>query len=122
MCFDPSPRPAFTSTVGPFRHKVRLIKRRSQEALRDSSFARGSYHFVYIDGDHRAASVLTGAVLSFPLLVRHGIMIFDDYLLESDQPDVPQTMPKIAIDAFLNVFSRRVRVLHREWQVAIEKL
>jgi cephalosporin hydroxylase len=77
---------------------------------------------VYIDGNHTAPCVLADAVLSFPLLVSGGIMIFDDYLWESKQRELTQTMPRIAIDAFLNVFENRLQVLHRGWQVAVLKI
>jgi predicted O-methyltransferase YrrM len=121
-CIDPFPRPAFTNNIRPWRHKIRLIQRRSQAALRDRSFHAGSFQFVYIDGNHTAPCVLADAVLAFPLLVSGGIMIFDDYLWESKQPQLPQTMPRIAIDAFLNVFKPNLKVLHEGWQLAIQKL
>jgi predicted O-methyltransferase YrrM len=121
-CIDPWPRPAFSQTIRPFRKKIRLIQRRSQEALRNGGFAPHSFEFIYIDGDHGAPSVLTDAVLSFPLLVPDGIMIFDDYLWQSRNPELPQSMPRIAIDAFLSVFERQVKVLHVGWQVAVQRI
>jgi predicted O-methyltransferase YrrM len=111
----------FSINIRPWRHKIRWIKRRSQDALREECFAPGSFQFVYVDGDHRAPSVLTDAILSFPLLASGGIMIFDDYLLElRNFPGL--STPRIAIDAFLRVFRRRVQVLHKERQVAVKKL
>ena len=121
-CIDPSPRPVFRRTIRPFRNKVQFLGEPSHLALRRRTFIPNSFHFVYIDGNHRAPSVLSDAVLSFPLLNRGGIMIFDDYLWESNSPDVPQTMPKIAVDSFVRVYKDRLRVLHRGWQIAVEKI
>ena len=121
-CIDPRPQPAFSSNIRPWQHKIQLIQQRSQEVLRDGSFAPDSFQFIYIDGNHAAPSVLTDAVLCWPLLVPGGIMIFDDYLWVSNAPEVPQTMPRIAIDAFLNVFRHKIKLLHRGWQVAIKKV
>jgi hypothetical protein len=58
-------------------HKVRLFEMRSDVAL--CTLPRSSYDFIYIDGSHRGADVLSDAVLSFRLLKRAGLLIFDDY-------------------------------------------
>ncbi len=121
-CIDPWVAPVFYSNIAPDARKIRCIAKASQVALRDGSFVAESYHFVYIDGDHRAPQVLQDAVLAFPLLVRGGIMILDDYAWRSSSPDVPQSMPKVAIDAFVTVFSEQLRVLYSGWQFALEKL
>jgi hypothetical protein len=49
-------------------------------------------------------------------------MIFDDYQWKSTTPEMPQSMPLIAIDAFVSVFKNEIRMLHQRWQVAVEKL
>jgi predicted O-methyltransferase YrrM len=121
-CIDPWCAPASTENIRPFRHKVRLMKGRSHLALRDPVFKMNSIQFVYIDGNHMAPSVLEDAVLSLPLLAPGGILIFDDYPWKSSSPDVPQTMPKMAIDAFLSVYEQRLKLLHKGWQVCLEKL
>jgi len=121
-CIDPKFKPAFESNLAPVRARIRMIGSKSEMALRDPAFRPESYHFIYIDGDHRAVNVLGDAVLTFPLLIRGGIMIFDDYRWKSATPDVPQSMPLIAIDAFVTVFRSELRVLHQGWQVAVEKI
>ena len=74
----------------------------------------GSFDLVYIDGSHQAPDVLSDAVLSFPLLKVGGLMIFDDYLWTMEAPGKqdPLNMPKPAIDAFINLFQRKLKV---EW-------
>ncbi|MGA2420371.1 MAG: class I SAM-dependent methyltransferase, partial [Candidatus Acidiferrum sp.] len=120
-CIDSRFRPAFEQNIAPVSARVRVIRGRSEAVLRDSAFSTASFHFIYIDGSHEAPNVLSDAILAFPLLVPGGIIIFDDYRWKSTTPDIPQSMPLIAVDAFVSVFQNELRVLHRGWQVAAEK-
>ncbi len=67
------------------------------------------FDLIYIDASHYAVDVLTDAVLSFRLLKGGGMMIFDDYLWAGDENIV--YYPKIAIDAFTNVFSNHLKLV-----------
>lgn len=78
-----------------------------------------SYDFIYIDGSHNAPDVLTDACLAWPLLKRGGIMMFDDYLF-GDARDVLHR-PRIAIDAFVNIFAETLTVVHLGYQYAVRK-
>lgn len=77
------------------------------------------FDFIYIDGSHEAPDVLTDAVLAWPLLHYGGIMVFDDYLW--GDPRLPLGRPKIAIDAFMNIFGGEINVMHISYQVVIKK-
>lgn len=73
----------------------------------------GTFDLAYVDGSHQATDVLVDAVLSFQLLRVGGLMIFDDYLWHSE-PDGrqdPFNMPKPAVDAFINIFQRKLKVV-----------
>ena len=74
----------------------------------------GTYDFIYIDGSHQAPDVLADAVLSFRLLRIGGLLAFDDYLWFEDLPEGPDLlrMPKPAIDAFVNIYARKLRILN----------
>jgi predicted O-methyltransferase YrrM len=48
-----------------------------------------------------------------------GVMVFDDYMW--GDPRMPMHRPKIAIDAFMNIFAAEMIVLHIGYQVAIKK-
>jgi predicted O-methyltransferase YrrM len=122
ICIDPWCQPCFTENLRNYQHKVRWMKSRSAIALRDARVLSRSIHFAYVDGNHSAPSVLEDAILVLPLLVPGGILIFDDYHWESQSPNVPQSMPKLAIDAFLSVFQDQIRLIHKQWQVCVEKL
>ena len=74
---------------------------------------RGYFDFVYVDGSHQAADVLSDAVLAFPLLRTGGVMGFDDYLWAEKLPGGkdPLRCPKPAIDAFVNTYFRKLDML-----------
>lgn len=73
----------------------------------------GGFDLIYIDGSHQAADVLRDAVLSFDLLRVGGLMIFDDYLwcMEPVGQQDSLGMPKPAIDAFTNLYQRKLQVI-----------
>jgi predicted O-methyltransferase YrrM len=86
---------------------------------------RGYFDFIYVDGSHRAPDVLYDAVLSFRLLRVGGVIAFDDYLWDDEtRKEVdPIGTPKIAIDAFTNIYSRKLRILRAPlYQLYIQKI
>jgi hypothetical protein len=98
----------------PHPANIHKIKKYSNHGLPDL-MASGKYGFfdlIYIDGSHQAPDVLTDAVMSFQLLRVGGVMIFDDYLWSMDKPGSQDVlkMPKPAIDAFINIFQRKMSV------------
>lgn len=85
----------------------------------------GYFDFIYIDGSHQAPDVLSDAVLSYKLLRKNGIMVFDDYLWQENfgGPVDPIRCPKIAIDAFTNIYCRNIKILHAPLnQLYIQKI
>jgi predicted O-methyltransferase YrrM len=95
-----------------------MIKGRSQITLK--TLPLESYDIVYIDGSHAAPDVLADAVLSWSLLKKGGIMIFDDYMLDWELP--PQDRPKIAIEAFLRIHKNELQKLHQGYQIIVKKI
>ena len=97
-------------------HKAEIVKLRnfSNLALADLIAERKTEYFdlVYIDGSHQAPDVLTDAVMAFQVLKVGGLMIFDDYLWSMDKPGTQDVlkMPKPAIDAFMNIFQRKMNI------------
>lgn len=106
------------------KDKVKVIRNTSQVALKQLSLEAGAgdgqYDFVYIDGDHKASSVMEDAVLSLPLLKKGGLMIFDDYLWTCCKKEIDD--PKPAIDAFMHLYADKIKVLFINQQVIIRKL
>jgi predicted O-methyltransferase YrrM len=71
------------------------------------------FDFVYIDGSHQAPDVLCDAVLGFRLLRDGGVIAFDDYLWHESLPYGvdPIRCPKPAIDAFTNLYCRKLAIM-----------
>jgi len=83
----------------------------------------GYFDFIYVDGSHTAADVLLDAVLAFKLVRVGGFIGFDDYAWREPGPryDVLRC-PKIAIDAFANIYSGKTRMLFSQIsQIYLEK-
>ncbi|HEY0164559.1 MAG TPA: class I SAM-dependent methyltransferase [Sphingomicrobium sp.] len=110
-------------------HPVTLRKHKalSSEALpRLLAEGRGGgFDFAYVDGSHQAPDVLLDAVLVFQLLRVGGYIVFDDYLwhLERRGAQDHYNMPKPAIDAFVNIYRRKLNVLRAPlYQLYMQKV
>lgn len=77
--------------------------------------------FVYVDGDHMAPAALFDVVTTFEMLKPGGIAIWDDYGV----PWHPDARVRAglcrAIDAFIFINAKRLKVLHKEAQVIVRK-
>ena len=111
------------------QHSITLTLHRSRSDLALAQLFVQVYEnyfdFIYIDGSHQAPDVLADAILSFRLLRKGGIIAFDDYLWWENLPDGPDLlrMPKVAIDAFINLHFRQLRVIMAPlYQIYIEKI
>ncbi len=105
-------------------HKVEKCIGRSQTMLRTLPLA--TYDILYIDGSHVAGDVLQDAMLGWDLIKVGGLIIFDDYGFSFGQPQegkpaLPQN-PKVGVDAVLNLFGDRLKVLYKGYQVLVRKL
>jgi hypothetical protein len=73
-----------------------------------------------VDGEHFANTVITDACMAWKVLKPGGIIIFDDY--EFTEKNDVLLQPKLAINAFLLMFQREMKVLYKEYQIIIQKL
>lgn len=107
----------FEANTAPYEYRIQLLKMPSWMGLRHTTF---TFDFVYIDGSHLSQEVLEDAVLSWRLLDKGGILIFDDY----DWKNMPAPLdnPGPGIDAFLSIYSGKFKELSRGHQIAIEKI
>lgn len=121
ICIDVFTQPNFWQNVAASGgiQKTQMFKGLSGQILRSQPL--GVADFVYIDGSHLAPDVLEDAVLSFPLLKRGGIMAFDDYLW-NDPKYLHEDPPKLAVDAFLDMYKFRIELLEKGHQVWIRKI
>jgi cephalosporin hydroxylase len=96
------------------RHPVRLFKHKGKSVdvmARLLMNGHGeSFDLIYVDGSHEAPDVLSDLILAYRLCSKGGLIICDDYLWTGaprGQGDVIK-MPRLAIDAFINIFSHQV--------------
>ena len=86
---------------------------------------KDSFDLVYIDGSHHTDDVIIDAVKGFELLNVGGIMIFDDYLWAEHTVATRNILecPKPAIDAFMNIFFRKMSIISAPlYQIYAQKI
>ena len=87
-----------------------------------------SFDLIYVDGNHRAESVLEDAISCYRLLKQHGYLIFDDYLWAPDAEKHDKEFleayraPKKGVDVFLDLFGKEFKTLHSGYQVILQKV
>lgn len=96
-----------------------IFKRKGLSTTHLAALAGEQFDFIYIDGSHIARDVLTDACMAWPLVKPGGVMVFDDYVW-GDPRDLLHR-PKLAVDAFLNIFAEQLELVHIGYQVAIIK-
>jgi hypothetical protein len=119
-CIDTVLQPSFRPNVEAAggSDKVRFVHGMSRSVLRELGFGR--YDFIYVDGNHTTVEVLEDAVLSFRLLKVGGILAFDDYKWD-DSRLRHEGLPKPAIDAFLKIYTKKIAILAKGYQVWLRK-
>jgi hypothetical protein len=78
------------------------------------------FDFIYVDGDHTAYGVLKDAVAAYECLEVGGIIGFDDY--EWSAGLGVRKEPKMAIDAFSNIYGDRVVEILKGYQRWFKKI
>jgi len=73
-----------------------------------------TFDFIYVDGNHQTPEVLLDACLAFKLLEPNGVMLFDDY---GGGAGVGA-----AVDAFLKAYSGQLKVIVKNYQLAVQKV
>jgi len=102
-CIDPffnDMRPVFEANVREatrLNQVVSIMQMTSYQALAELIGRKQTYDFIYIDGVHSAEGVLTDACMSWGLLKKGGVMLFDDYQYLHEPT-------KVGIDSFLLSF------------------
>lgn len=97
--------------------RLRKKKMTSDEFFKDHPY--DSFDFIYVDGDHKAVSVLKDGMNAINALSPHGILAFDDYTWSMHKG--PAFDPKPAIDAIRLCYSDQFTTLTMEHQVWLQK-
>lgn len=105
-------------------NQVEITKGKSFETLVAWNYVNNKssppFDFVYIDASHEAHSVLSDAILVWPLLKYNGIMIFDDYGLRRYAE--PYNNPYVGIDGFVAAHQPEIEILESNYQLALRKV
>ena len=78
------------------------------------------YDIIFIDGNHTAPYVMMDSVMSWPLLKKGGIMIFDDYTWGLNKPTTLR--PKESVDYFIFSFSDYIEEIYCNDKRVIKKI
>jgi hypothetical protein len=105
----------FDSNLAPYRGRLEKICSCSLLAL--PLLVQSARHFdvIYIDGSHDQDDVLVDSIMSWRLLNKNGILIWDDYIYPGSRP------PRVAIDVFLAMNDGQFVELHRGKQLIVRK-
>jgi predicted O-methyltransferase YrrM len=82
--------------------------------VQDAPADPAQFDFIYIDGSHAPDATLTDACMSWGLLRKGGVMLFDDY-------QYPLEPTKVGIDAFLAAFEGKYELIFKNYQLAVKK-
>jgi predicted O-methyltransferase YrrM len=110
-------RKTFDSNVEEAREEnqaLEVISKTSWEALSELVYLDFTFDFIYVDGNHQTPEVLLDACLAFKLLVPKGVMLFDDYAGGAGVG--------AAVDAFLKAYKGQLKVILKNYQLAIQKV
>ena len=114
-----------------YKDKITFYKDYSFKILSKFINENKTFDFIYIDGYHKASTVLEDLTLSFKLLNHRGIMLIDDavdwqardYNTNKVINDATLT-PKLAVDSFVQIYKDDIEILDipKKNQIAIRKL
>ena len=93
---------------------LEVIAKTSWEALSELVYLDFTFDFIYVDGNHQTPEVLLDACLAFKLLEPKGVMLFDDYAGGAGVG--------AAVDAFLKAYKGQLKVVFKNYQLAIQKV
>lgn len=97
--------------------KIIKLKGSSYFHLASLITQKKEFNLIYIDGSHKAKDVIVDACLCWNLLQLNGILIFDDYLLQTKD-----IYAKPAIDLFVDMFRENIKYLYIGDQLIIQKI
>lgn len=107
---------AFRENMMRYGSKLTLIEGVAENVMHTMMLEH--FDFIYIDATKDSRYVLEHAVLAYPLLKKNGFLVLDDYTSSAEHDG---SCPKQGIDAFLEVYSPYIKVIHVGWQVIVQK-
>lgn len=119
----------FVNNISACSHKrIEYINKPSHQGLIDLYNRGVSAQLIYIDGDHRASTVLTDLTLAWQILPVGGIILCDDAndwsFTDRNGTTAAQMSPRMAVDCFIMCNWHKLRVMSLPYspQIAFYKL
>jgi len=109
----------FDANTKAFKKRIEKIKSNSTDALIALGLKDRRFDVAYIDGGHRASEVYSDGILTWPLMARGGLVIFDDY--QWDEMPGKMNNPGPGVDAFLKAIEGQYRLVLDSYQIGIVK-
>jgi predicted O-methyltransferase YrrM len=103
----------------PNSEKVLIFRKNTFEMLLEFLKQGKQFDIIFIDANHDGRAVMMDTMLAWRVLKLNGFIIFDDYIWEKTEYDYER--PKMAIDAFLNLYQANIKILYKKSQVMIKK-
>jgi predicted O-methyltransferase YrrM len=110
----------FDVNMSAYGARVTKIVAESIVALHTLIKADELFDLIYVDGSHNRDDVLIDSLLSWRLSRSGTIIVWDDYEGGALQPH--ETRLKIAINLFLSLYPKQIRIVHRGYQIIAERL
>jgi predicted O-methyltransferase YrrM len=98
--------------------RVHRLTGRTRDVLPRLVEEEAAFDFIYVDASHMALDVLADAALAWKVLAPGGLIVFDDYGLDYDDP---MLSPTRAIDAFHTVVASEATRVDAGGQYALRK-
>jgi predicted O-methyltransferase YrrM len=102
-----------------YQNKVIVEQGLSKDVLLKLILSKNKYDIIFIDGNHTSPFVLIDSILSWYLLKKDGLIIFDDYLWGEINSTIS---PKLAIDSFINCFGDYIEVIWSDYKKVIKRI
>ena len=101
----------FKQNLAEFQYKdnIEFLNTTSWEGLMELYNRGVEADLIFVDGDHRAATVMEDMVLGFRLLKKGGVMLLDDCI--SWYNEKLQNTPKLAVDSFTHAYWDKIDIL-----------
>ena len=107
----------FRKNIAKYSNKVEIVKAKSSFFFYKNS---KKYDLIYLDGSHEFEDVRDDANEAFKILENNGIIIFDDFLWQYNQP-LKKSITYAIID-FINTNKNDLEILYLNYQLIIKKI
>ena len=105
----------YNLSVCKYGKNIEYIKKYSKQGLLDLISAQTVAEMIYIDGDHRASTVLEDLVLAWQLLPIGGAVLCDDTgswrYTDKNGTQPAQMCPRMAVEAFIQCNWHKIKIL-----------